>query len=276
MRRLPPQSQTQNPQNQQPVTQSQQFPNPGQFPPEQQGSGVPGQPEQQGAGMPGQRQFTRFPHATQPPQPQLPQQAPPQQAIQPPVQQPPQPVMGQALKPANPPRISYANGEMIVQADNSSMADILSAIARATGAHIEGTQPDSERVFGTFGPSTPRGVLDSLLTGSRYDFILLDAVEAPGKLQRIILSQHGASSPGNVAAANQPRSNPSVEQQEVEEEPPQPVPEPQPAAQPSPPDSLQQQSPGTQQVKTPEQLLQELQRLRQQQQAGQGNPPSPR
>jgi hypothetical protein len=184
--------------------------------------------------------------------------------------------VGQALKPANPPKISYANGSMTVTADNSSMSDILTAIEHATGAHLEGTQPDSERVFGTFGPGTPRQVLDSLLTGSRYDFILLDAVEDPGKLQRIILSQHGGST--GAVAANQPRPNPAVEQQEVvEEEPSQPVPEPQPAAaQPSPPDSQQQQSPGTQQVKTPEQLLQELQRLRQQQQAGQGNPPSPR
>jgi len=267
MRRIPPQNQAQqtpNQQNQQPTTQS-QFANPGQFP-----------PEQQGTGMPAQRPPMRFPQATQPPegQPQQ-QQAAPQQVIPPPLQQPPQPVVGQALRPANPPRISFANGAMTVKADNSSMSEILSGIERATGAHLEGAQPDSERVFGTFGPGTPREVLDSLLTGSRYDFILLDAVEDPGRLQRIILSQHGASS--GAVAANQPRPNSSGEQQEVEEEPPQPVPEPQPAvAQPNPPGPQQQQQPpGTQQVKTPEQLLQELQRLRQQQQAGQ-EPQSPR
>lgn len=159
------------------------------------------------------------------------------------------------------------------------MSDILSRIQRATGARLEGTQPDSERVFGTFGPGTPRQVLDSLLTGSRYDFILLGAVDDPSKLQTIILSLHGASSPGNIAGANQSRPNAAAEVREEEESnevaAPVPVPEPQqPAAQPSPPEQ-QQQQPGTQQqVKTPEQLLQELQRLRQQQQ--QGNPPSPR
>lgn len=160
---------------------------------------------------------------------------------------------------------------MTVNADNSTMSDILSRIGRLTGAHIEGAQPDSERVFGTFGPGTPRQVLDSLLTGSRYDFILLDAVDSPGTLQRIILSPHGAA---NVGGGNQARPNAPTEAREEEEEVASPAPEPQLPAQPSPPEQTQQQQPGTQQVKTPEQLLQELQRLRQQQQ--QENPPSPR
>jgi hypothetical protein len=197
---------------------------------------------------------------------------------------------GLALQPANPPRISYANGELTVVADNSSLTDIMSGIERATGAHLEGTQPDTERVFGQFGPASPRDVLDSLLSGSRYDFILVGAIDDPGGVKTIMLSPHGSSSAGGSMAQNQPvqprpniSDNPDddndegVAAQQSVSEAPQPVQNVKqpaqypPSEQTTPPQNGQQQQ--QQQVKTPEQLLQELQRLRQQQQQQQPQQP---
>jgi hypothetical protein len=277
MRRLPPQGA--GTQNQQQTSQTQQFPSPGQqFPPEQQGA-------------PGQAPPIRLPGSVSPAQPQAsPQQnVPTGSPASAPVQTPQsaatqtQGPYGLALQPANPPRISYANGELTVVADNSSMTDIMSGIERATGARLEGSQPDTERVFGQFGPASPRDVLDSLLSGSRYDFILVGAIDDPGGVKTIMLSPHGSSAAGGSVAQNQPvqpRSNATdnpdddndeaVAAQQSMSEAPQPVQNVKqpaqypPSEQTTPPQNGQQQQ--QQQVKTPEQLLQELQRLRQQQQ----------
>jgi hypothetical protein len=202
-----------------------------------------------------------------------------------------------ATRPANPPRISYAGGQLTVVADNSQLSDILRAVGRTTGARLEGSAPDSERVFGQFGPGTTRDVLNSLLTGSRYDYVLLGSLDAPGSVDRIVLSPHATAAPNGTAVAGvpnqgmRPNYNPNPPQPAAEEEnnteensdnavetepPPQPEPEPQPQAQPennaTQPNANQpngQQQPN--QIKTPEQLLQELQRLRLQQQQQQQN-----
>jgi hypothetical protein len=171
--------------------------------------------------------------------------------------------------------VSYAGGELTVSADNSSLSDILNAVVRATGAHLEGTRPpDSDRVFGTFGPGNARDVLNSLLDGSRFDYILVGAVDEPEKIQQIMLSPHGSSAGATVAGSRQPSSEAAQEEEEVAAPPtPEVLPPPtqvsQPEQQQNPPSAQQQQ------VKTPEQLLQELQRLREQQQQQQQQTPNP-
>ena len=220
-------------------------------------------------------------------------QVPQQQAVQPAGSG----AMEAASRPANPPRISYAGGQLTVIADNSQLSDILHAVGRTTGAHLEGSPPDSERVFGQFGPGSTRDVLNSLLTGSRYDYVLLGSLDAPGTVNRIVLSPHSAGAANGTAMAGvpsqqaRPNYNPNPPQQAVEEEnntedngdnsanapetEPAPQPEPQPQAQPennaNQPNGQQQPN----QIKTPEQLLQELQRLRQQQQQQQNQQGQP-
>ena len=266
MRRLP--SPRANQQNQQQTMQ--QFPNAGQFPPEQQGTPSPSMR----SAMPVQRTAPQAPAVQQPVSAQPGQQQNPPQAL---AQQQQQNPSGLAQQPAKPPKISYENGELTISADNSSLSDIMSGIERTTGVRLEGTRPDAERVFGQFGPGSPRDVLNSLFSGSRYDFILTGALDDPGGVQTIILSPHGSSAPGGPVAANQP--NPRPNENDDDEAPaaqsigesPQPIIPNVPSEVAGP----QQQGQQQQQVKTPEQLLQELQRLRQQQQQQQGQQPLP-
>ncbi|PYY20139.1 MAG: hypothetical protein DMG60_01410 [Acidobacteria bacterium] len=255
-------------QAQQPTTQAQQFPSPAQqFP-----------PDQAAPASPGQRQPISFPHSTLPPQQTTPQtQAP---AVQPPLTATQQPVASSATtpqpqpsgaeqQPPNPPRVSFMGGLLTVAAENSTLADILKAIEAVTHASLEGTQPDRERVFGQFGPAAPRQVLNSILSGSHYDFILTGAIDDPGSVERIMLSPHGTApavrgSTNQAMARQNPTPNPDDEDNDLAAQP-----EIQQQAPPPPVPSEQVQPPGQQlpqQVKTPEQLLQELQRLRQQQQ----------
>ena len=281
MRRMTPDTGAQ----QQAPQQARQFPNPAQqFPPEQRvGPGVQGQHfPSQAISQPAMNQpqngvISPNPGAVPNGQP----------AATPGSQQAQQPY-GLALQPPNPPNITYANGELTIVANNSSLADIVSGIERSTGVRVEGTRPDSERVFGQFGPGSSRDVLNSLFDGSRYDFILVGSLENPADVRTIILSPHGTAPAAGVNTANNQPNRPAENDEDQDEneqaprvyrggegQPVQNVPSEQ-VAPPLPPTQQQQQQ-QQQQVKTPEQLLQELQRLRQQQQQQQqGQPQTPR
>lgn len=193
--------------------------------------------------------------------------------------------------PAQPPQVSYLNGQLTVISRNSTLADILHAVARQTGAVIE-LPPGAgmERVAGRMGPGAARNVLAELLNGSRYDYVMIASTSNPGGLEHVILTPKSAgemSSPP-AAAAYQPPPQPQqqvmpdqaemppdagADEQEIPpedpsaEESPNPQPQPQPAN-PQPYTSGNPQPGGPQQpgVKTPEQLLQELQRMQQLQQ----------
>lgn len=283
MRPIPPAAQNGSQQNG--TQQARQFPNPAQqFPPEQRVGPAPGQvpnfstrPAPQPINQP-QNGSSYSGMAPAPDVPSTPQQ--PVAAATP----PPQAAYGLALQPPNPPNVTYANGQLMIVANNSSLADIVSGIERATGVRVEGTSPDSERVFGQFGPGSQRDVLNSLFDGSRYDFILVGSLENPADVRTIILSPHGTAPAAGVNTANNQPYRPPENNEEQEENEPNPVyqggegrpvqnvPSEQVTA--PPPTPAQQQQP-QQQVKTPEQLLQELQRLRQQQQQQQGQQQTP-
>ncbi|HEX6466171.1 MAG TPA: hypothetical protein VFZ99_02635 [Terriglobales bacterium] len=183
-----------------------------------------------------------------------------------------QPVPGAALHPSemppSPPRLSFAGGALTVVANNSTLTDVLKAISNITGAKIEGLNGAGDRVYGQFGPAPPRAVLDTLLEGSHYDFIILSAVDNPQSVQQVILSPRANTPSGGAQTATAPvRAYPSVPAANNEEnensqemgeeqqpEPPQPMPQAQP--QPAPNGNAQQNGP-----KSPEQLLEELRRL---------------
>ena len=213
-----------------------------------------------------------------------------------------------AQLPATPPQVSFQGGQLTISAQNSTLGDILKAVRAQTGATIDlpGTAP--ERVVGHFGPAPPRDVLAELLNGSHFNYLLLGSPTDPGALDRVILmakSGSGADNPppseqanaNNQAAYNRPAMpmaapmSPApggntvvVEGQDAEEatdETADATDDAQAADdQTDQTDQTddqaaaeeQQQQEGQQNVKTPEQLLQELQQ-RQQQMQQQGMQP---
>ncbi len=192
----------------------------------------------------------------------------------------------------NPPRVSYQNGLLTIDANNSTLGQVLQAVRTQTGASLEmPAGANSQRVVATLGPGRPQDVLNSLLNGSRFDYIILGAVGDPGSVKKVILTTRiggGTASSVNTAQNNQP-SQPAAEDSEDEpvnygeaETPAQPTPM-QPPFRPGtppgrrmppgyqPPGSYQPPPPETSDTtqqpnaKTPEQLLQELQQMQQQQ-----------
>jgi hypothetical protein len=160
-------------------------------------------------------------------------------------------------QPAQDAKIVFTNNTLSIQAENSSLAAILHQFSTTSGMRVTGLGND-ERVFGTFGPGTPRDVLADLLNGTAYNLVLLGDL-SNGAPRELILSPgtHGGDAPA-VAAAAAPAA--------VEESAPEPEDVPQP---PPPPDvspAPTTETPGTPGVRTPQQLFEQLQQMRQQQQ----------
>jgi hypothetical protein len=88
-----------------------------------------------------------------------------------------------AAPPANPPHhaeITFAQGQLEVRADNSSLNQILRSISRRTGLKITGGV-EEQRVFGNYGPGSVSSVLATLLDGTETNILLLggDATNPP-------------------------------------------------------------------------------------------------
>jgi hypothetical protein len=173
-------------------------------------------------------------------------------------------------------RVTYAGGTLSIAADNASLNQILREIATDTGMKITGGVAE-ERVFGQYGPDNPAQVLAALLDGTGSNMILVHH-EGAATSELILTPRQGSPTPPNPnAAAFRDRSEPEEPASQAVQPPPYPQPQSNPVIPPanagapngaSPTNSAQPESPNG--VKTPQQIYEQLQRMRQQQQP---NPP---
>ena len=176
------------------------------------------------------------------------------------------------------------------------MADVLNAVKQKTGAAVDMPAASSERVVGRFGPGAPRDVMAQLLNGSHYDYVLLGSPADPGALNKIVLMARAMGpeqQPPQQQATQAFQQNqslqavPEVETEQATDDSPEAPPEVQQAPEEEPQQPEQGQAADQGQpdqgqagqngpvVKTPEQLLRELQQqqIQQQQQQQQNAPP---
>jgi hypothetical protein len=123
---------------------------------------------------------------------------------QPAAQTPAAPPPTLAQMPASAPQVAFQSGELTISAQNSTLGDILRAVRAQTGATIDLPGNAPERVVGTFGPGPARDVLTSLLNGSHFNFLLLGSSTDPNALDHVILmaKSSGSVSPPPVEQAN--------------------------------------------------------------------------
>ena len=165
-------------------------------------------------------------------------------------------------QPAGEAQIVFSGDTLSIRADNSSLSAILHQVAGKSGMQIEGLSGD-ERVFGSFGPGAPRDVLADLLNGTAYNVVMVGDL-SNGAPRELILSSTTRAGGAPIPSAT-PQSNPddSSNDQESVDTPSTSSEFPSitqaPPETPAPP-------PG---VKTPQQLFEQLQRMRQGQQNSQ-------
>jgi hypothetical protein len=185
--------------------------------------------------------------------------------------------------PAVAPQVTYEDGMLTIVAPNSTLGDILRSVRKHTSADIDVPPTASERVVTRLGPAPAREVMAELLNGSRFNYILLGSPEDSNALTRVVLvAKTGPDNPPPAAAtesennaganAQPPTPQPMAEAQDAD------TPEDTPDDNSADQNSADTEQPATDQpgVKTPQQLLQEMQQrqlLMQQQQQQQGVQP---
>jgi hypothetical protein len=147
------------------------------------------------------------------------------------------------------------SGQLTVQADNSSLSEILQQVSAAGGMKIQGLQAGGDqRIFGSYGPAAPRDVLSELLNGSGYNVMMLGQTSA-GVPRELSLTMRTV---GGVP--NAPRS-PNMGRNDDNDD------DIQPTQYPEQPDTSGAVAPGTpNRTRTPQEMLQELQRVHEEQQ----------
>ena len=173
--------------------------------------------------------------------------------------------------PAEPAKVTLSSGKLTIEATNSSLSSILGQIAKAGGMKIVGPYPNAgQRVFGKYGPGAPREVLYDLLAGSGYNIMMLGVTPA-GTPRELTLSARtgGVPRPAPNAAQIDEQNNPQNYDDdsgpgENDDQGPQYSDQPQEVEEPEAPNASQI-PPNGNRVRTPQQILQELQRMHQQQ-----------
>jgi len=184
--------------------------------------------------------------------------------------------------PAVPPKVSFSNGMLTIVAQNSTLGDILRAVRTQTGAAVEIPPNATERVVIHLGPGAPRDVLAALLNGSHFNYVMLGSPTNPAKVDRVILTSKSGTVP-DAGSAPVPAGQNNAAAVPMDEQDTQPAADSaegpsddgaENSANSAANEDGEKQSPdGQPQVKTPEQLLRELQQQQQQQQQ-QGPPPA--
>lgn len=187
------------------------------------------------------------------------------------------------------PHVTYQDGQLTIVSPNSTLADILRAVHRLTGADVDIPTGASERVVTNLGPGPAREVVSDLLNGSHFNYVLLGSPSDANTLTRVVLVAKGGLEtppPNPNAVANAAPQQPAVaeigadaadadssddsaddsdQNADADQQPAQ-------AAQPA-------AGQGDSAVKTPQQLLQEMQQrqlqMQQQQQGQTGGQPYP-
>jgi hypothetical protein len=117
-------------------------------------------------------------------------------------QPPPRPLTPEEM-PAVAPRIALTNGLLSITADNSTLGDVLNAVRSATGAAIDvPPAANNERVVVQLGPGQPRDVLQKLLSGSKFDYIIVGSPVNNDSVQRVILTARSSGPGGGQPVQN--------------------------------------------------------------------------
>lgn len=99
---------------------------------------------------------------------------------------------------SRPARVSFLDGSLLVEANNSSLSDILQNVSDICGISMNRIE-NSPRIFGVYGPGKSRDVLVDLLYGSGYNFIMVGGA-IQGTPRALILVARKSSAPVPVAA----------------------------------------------------------------------------
>ncbi len=98
--------------------------------------------------------------------------------------------------PPSAPNVTYRDGKLSVDSDNSTLADVLDALCAKIGAQLDKPAgADKERVALHLS-GTPRQVISALLNDGKFGYIILSPLQDSDDVQKLVLTE-----PGDTRAA---------------------------------------------------------------------------
>lgn len=178
-----------------------------------------------------------------------------------------------------PPQVTFQNNQLTIVAPNSTLADVLRAVRKQTGAEIE-VPSAPEHIVTHLGPGPAREVIAELLNGSRFNYVILGSPTDDLMLTRVVLVARSSQDTGIAPMPQQPDVPQGVAQNNIPQPPQDAAPED--ASDDNADDNADQtpeaeQQQQDQQQKTPQQMMQEMQQrqMQLQQQQPPNQPPIP-
>ena len=145
-------------------------------------------------------QTKKSPQASSTPASPQPTGQPPAQIWLPPVQ-----------APEHTPVIAWDGKLLTIDAENSSLSDLLLAIRSRTGASIEmPASTNRERIAIHLGPAPIREVLSSLLYGTDFNYVILSSEGDESGLGKVIVTARDDDHSDDATVAGDTRSNPKM------------------------------------------------------------------
>jgi antitoxin (DNA-binding transcriptional repressor) of toxin-antitoxin stability system len=133
--------------------------------------------------------------------------------------------------PEPPLDVTYRNGLLGIRANKATLSEVLFAVQQQTGAEVSiAAGAEQEKVVADLAPGPAPEVLARLLNGSKFNFLILSAVDDPRRLDRVILSTRpdGAFMPLPPVQVQNDNPEPSTMNLQPENRGPAPEPVPQP------------------------------------------------
>src|SRR6266567_4692383 len=120
--------------------------------------------------------------------------------------------------------VTYRNGLLGIRANKVTLSEVLYAVQQRTGAEVSiAAGAEQEKVVAEIAPAPAPEVLARLLNGSKFNFLILSAVDDPQKLDRVILSTRpdgGFANPAQSQVQNQAQNNDSEDDEPASINPP--------------------------------------------------------
>ncbi len=92
------------------------------------------------------------------------------------------------MPPPKAPKVTCDGNQLTITADNSTLAGILSAVHSCIGVQVDIPEGAAgKRIFETLGPGPAREVLESLLSGTDFNFAIGSPASDPQKVDSVLL-----------------------------------------------------------------------------------------
>jgi hypothetical protein len=92
------------------------------------------------------------------------------------------------MAPPKAPKVTCVGDQLTISADNSTLGGVLAAVHTCTGAKVDIPDGAAEsRVFEELGPGPARQVLESLLSGTDFNYVIGSSDADPQKVETVLL-----------------------------------------------------------------------------------------